>query len=437
MNGPAETSSIYGAFIDVFLLIDSSRRNNGSNIEMGRFSFGLDGRYGSSAQQAEGGVYVNEPLVDIIEVEIPPFFIPNRGQYTFHTDTSALTLVPSQLANPPPLFDRMPYRVISIEYEEIKHLIPCLQDRKADHFMFLVTDEGERLRLTPLFGRITFKSPQRLDKILTLTFTDPVRSLPFSNDIYDVVTVYGVIPPGETSPLIAFNIGREVLPNERIYPQGVETANGDLSLYLNNAGGLYVAPDFRRPLDDATLVFTNPLIKLPSSMQAKTADFVTSAPLPGKVTYSNGVGGVGATLTGDGPIGNGITAPLPTNPYRRLLVKDEVRAETNGLYDVVAANPFILRRTRGADSSRSLFPGMFFLVGGLTYNIPFSPSSRSIDIGNVPIKFNLFSVSSAKDTLYRCLVSPPCTVIVSGRRFFIPIRFRKHSKTATNFIMPT
>lgn len=99
----------------------------------------------------------------------------------------------------------------------------------------------------------------------------------------------------------------------------------------------------------------------------------TTAALPA-VTYNNGTGGVGATLTADA---NGALAAqdgITLIVADRLLVKNQVAALQNGIYEVTAvgdgSNPFILTRATDQDGSpaNEVSGGNFTLVEAGTAN---------------------------------------------------------------------
>lgn len=86
----------------------------------------------------------------------------------------------------------------------------------------------------------------------------------------------------------------------------------------------------------------------------------TTAALPA-VTYANGSGGVGATLTADAngalPAQDGVTLVVGN----RLLVKDQAAGLQNGIYVVTqlgdGSNPFILTRATDADQATEIDAG--------------------------------------------------------------------------------
>lgn len=95
----------------------------------------------------------------------------------------------------------------------------------------------------------------------------------------------------------------------------------------------------------------------------------TTAALP-SVTYANGTGGVGATLTATA---NGALAAIDgisLSVGQRLLVKDQAAQLQNGIYIVTqlgdGSNPFILTRATDADSE--INAGMFTFVEEGTVN---------------------------------------------------------------------
>lgn len=88
---------------------------------------------------------------------------------------------------------------------------------------------------------------------------------------------------------------------------------------------------------------------------------ITTAALPAN-TYANGTSGFGATLTGNAngalPAQDGVTLVVGN----RLLVKDEVAPEKNGIYIVTqlgsVGTVYILTRASDADTAVKTFPGI-------------------------------------------------------------------------------
>jgi hypothetical protein len=135
-------------------------------------------------------------------------------------------------------------------------------------------------------------------------------------------------------------------------------------------------------------------LKLKDSVRA-----ATTTALPA-VTYNNGTGGVGATLTANSngalPAQDGVT--LVVND--RLLVKNQTSTLQNGIYKVTqvgdTSNPFILTRTSDADDSPDgeVSAGMYtFVEEGITQAgtgfILTTPNP--ITIGTTGLTFTIFT----------------------------------------------
>lgn len=123
----------------------------------------------------------------------------------------------------------------------------------------------------------------------------------------------------------------------------------------------------------------------------------TTAPLPA-VTYANGTGGVGATLTANAngalPAQDGVTLVLND----RILVKDQVAGLQNGLYFVSqvgdGSHPFILTRTTDADSNAEVTAGLFTFVEEGTTQMDSGwvlTTTNPITVGTSSLDFTQFS----------------------------------------------
>lgn len=115
------------------------------------------------------------------------------------------------------------------------------------------------------------------------------------------------------------------------------------------------------PQDAATKAYVDNLLAGLSDPK-DSVRVATTAALPA-VTYANGTGGVGATLTANA---NGVLPSIDgvaLSVGQRLLVKDQVAGLENGLYEVTdlgsAGTPFILTRTEDADESSEVTQGLF------------------------------------------------------------------------------
>lgn len=84
----------------------------------------------------------------------------------------------------------------------------------------------------------------------------------------------------------------------------------------------------------------------------------TTVVLPNTPTYSNGTGGVGATLTASTNGGLGNIDAIATVVADRILVKDQASALQNGIYSITqigsVSTPYILTRTTDSDQTSEL-----------------------------------------------------------------------------------
>jgi hypothetical protein len=126
-----------------------------------------------------------------------------------------------------------------------------------------------------------------------------------------------------------------------------------------------------------------------------SVDYATTAALPA-VTYNNGTGGVGATLTADA---NGALSVDGASPSvgQRILVKNQVAGLQNGIYDVTAAgdgsNPFVLTRSSDFDNSPAgeVTKGARTLVTTGTANAGYAfflTTAGTITIGTTALSFS-------------------------------------------------
>jgi hypothetical protein len=134
--------------------------------------------------------------------------------------------------------------------------------------------------------------------------------------------------------------------------------------------------------------------------------YATTAALPA-VTYNNGTGGVGATLTANanGALTvDGYTFVSPADNGTRILIKDQANGAQNGVYTLTQAGdsspgaPFILTRATDFDSVGTgvdqIDEGDFFLVTSGTANANTAWVQQTpppITIGTTAIVFQQFS----------------------------------------------
>lgn len=119
-------------------------------------------------------------------------------------------------------------------------------------------------------------------------------------------------------------------------------------------------------------------------------------------TYSNGTGGVGATITGNanGALATSYFDNISSLSSARVFVSEQ--GAYNGIYDVTSvgdgSNPFVLTRATDADVASELGFCSFYVIGGDTllgksYQCQQSPSD--ITVGTTPLTFRLQSDTSS------------------------------------------
>ena len=138
----------------------------------------------------------------------------------------------------------------------------------------------------------------------------------------------------------------------------------------------------------------------------QAVEYATTAAFPA-VTYNNGTGGVGATLTANanGALTiDGYTFVSPADNGTRVLIKNQANAAQNGVYTLTQAGnsspgaPFLLTRATDFDSTGTgvdqIDEGDFFLVTSGTANVNTAWVQQTplpITIGTTAIVFQQFS----------------------------------------------
>lgn len=125
--------------------------------------------------------------------------------------------------------------------------------------------------------------------------------------------------------------------------------------------------------------------------------YATTTALPA-VTYDNGTGGIGATLTADANGALSIDGASPT-VGQEVLIKNQSAALQNGIYVVTDAgsggSPFILTRRTDADETTEVSGGMFVFVTSGTANADtgwvLSSPDDAATIGTDALSFVQFS----------------------------------------------
>lgn len=428
--------TVYRNFIDVFTTFDTYKKTDNSITTEAIYSYDLLNRFGTY----DGvGVFTSEPLDSIIEIEMYEMYLPDYGGYTYHTTTTNPPLVNNTIG--PPVFTRTPYGIISIEYKELIHVLSAISTRHGNHFLFRAVVEGNRLRLIPLFNRITLRSPQLIDKTATFTFSDGVSNLAMNEDVYRGVYVYAVnitAAPWATDQYLAIGLPTTTLNiNDRVLISDFNSDVQDLTSYVTNVGGLYISPDYRVGM--SYVVLTNPGISISRPYTSLVVDAQTLGPLGG--TYTNGDNGVGAEIS----ITTGIPDFSSTNILfgTTILVKDEIDARRNGIYEVTdlvpTSTPSTMKLTRSttADTNTKLRFGSIITVTtpGRIYSLNYEKPDVIITFGRSNLRFMEMSVNLPAPI--RGILSAPVTVTVVNRSFIIPVRYRKNIKTTTNHIILT
>lgn len=138
-----------------------------------------------------------------------------------------------------------------------------------------------------------------------------------------------------------------------------------------------------------------------------SAVYATAAALPNSPTYNNGTSGVGATLTANANAAlviDGVTLVSPTDNGIRVLIKNEVSSQYNGIYVVTESGsgsaPWVLTR---ATDFNTYTPGNIstnayvYVTSGST-NIGSSwifSQVGTVTVGTTPLHFELFSQPAA------------------------------------------
>jgi hypothetical protein len=174
---------------------------------------------------------------------------------------------------------------------------------------------------------------------------------------------------------------------------GIKTHSANIAM----TGGATVTglPMPSNPSDAASMSYVNSVV---SGLDVKdSVDVATTAALPAN-TYNNGTGGVGATLTGNVngaiPAIDGFTLTVGD----RILVKDEVATENNGIYEVTqlgdGSNPYILTRATDFDETTEIVEGSFTFVTNGTVNSDtgwLMTATGTIVIGTTGLPWTQFS----------------------------------------------
>jgi len=172
--------------------------------------------------------------------------------------------------------------------------------------------------------------------------------------------------------------------------------------YFNNSGNLYVPgaiKNLTNPVDDqdaATKSYVDAVAQglhvHDSCNVATTQDLATYT--GATVTYNNGAGGVGATLTFSGNTLTTVDGYSLTNPDR-ILVKNEANAVFNGIY--VYSNNTVLTRAVDFDTDVEGLGGDFVFVtsGNVNADTGWVQTTDAPSIGNSNIVWQQFSAAGS------------------------------------------
>jgi hypothetical protein len=137
------------------------------------------------------------------------------------------------------------------------------------------------------------------------------------------------------------------------------------------------------------------------------AVYATAAALPNSPTYNNGTSGVGATLTANtntALVIDGVTLVSPTNNGIRVLVKNEVASQYNGIYVVTESGsgsaPWVLTRATDFDTyaAGNIATNAYVYITSGNTNIGSSwifSQIGTVVVGTTPLHFELFSQPAA------------------------------------------
>jgi hypothetical protein len=134
-----------------------------------------------------------------------------------------------------------------------------------------------------------------------------------------------------------------------------------------------------------------------------SAVYATAAPLPNSPIYNNGAAGVGATITANtnaALVIDGVTLVSPTNNGIRVLVKNEVSSQYNGIYDVTESGsgsaPWVLTRSTDFNTvaAGNVSTNAYVYITAGSTNIGSSwifSQVGSVTLGTTPLHFELFA----------------------------------------------
>lgn len=208
---------------------------------------------------------------------------------------------------------------------------------------------------------------------ITITYDDTANSLSF-NATGGVSSLTGTANEVEVSNVgSAFTIG---LPND-----------------ITVAGNITINGTPTNPTHAATKAYVDSVAEglhiHASVVSATTANLTAS--------YSNGTGGVGATLTNSGTQAALVIDGVTLTTSQRVLVKNQTSALQNGIYTVTdtgsVSTNWVLTRATDFDSASECDGGDFvFVTGGTLYdNTGWVQISTGVVIGTDPIVWEQFS----------------------------------------------
>ena len=419
--------------IDIYVALDTSRKSDESIPSEAIYSFDINRRF---TQDNGTGIHTSDTLENIIEVQFSEIMLPDYGEYRYYVTTTDPPLV-NNAANPP-AFTRTPYGIVVVEYKELIHLLSAITTNIGNHVLFRAVVEGNKLRLIPLFDRVTFKTPQIIDKTITLSFTDQKSRLSMMEDMYKNVFICvcqhnNGVGPFPNSLYLGIMIDRSVIfADDRIYIENFYSPSNSLNDYVTNRGGLYISADYRTVANRSDIVFTNPAIQVNGLLDigvTATRESVTNIE---NSVYNNALNGINATLTVVNPVGNYFDQAI--NVGDRVLVKNQSNLVTNGVYDVISLIPLVLQR-----ANMNVRYGTIITVNSITtkyYYISQKSSDTTLIVGNNDIVFKEVPFNTQLYTNVVGILSYPTTVRVMNRSFFIPIRYRKYVQDTSNGILP-